>query len=663
VEGAVKRAALLLIVSLSGCTLLLKHPPDTYRPRDASIDADAAVDAGDAGDGCVPTTAQETLCSDTIDNDCDGQLDCFDFDCRGLSVCCRESTAMPTCLDSVDFVQAPSAAPGFTLSGSCDGTRIAAFGSPGATRAFITRECQPINFGMRFEIDFEIETDCGTTCDYAGFALTPVQTISPGSPLLSELRAVLFSDGSARVERAGRLLAEEPAGTFDFGAGNLVHLRVELEPGPDEIGRDVLFATVDLTQGTRGGTILTRQAIMPLADLRCLGATATGAGLFAAIEGAGGDVDAVGPLVVVERECSNPSQFRPMSAVVMTTPESCAAGGAGAPTLVNYCHANCSSGGTVQWDLWVDASQEQRADEIFRPIDFGICGYANSSAPFPPGPPGDDWVSRSMAMPPFLWPIPPSAREPSLLAFSDDDATPRVQTLRFAYAARTAPGVEIYAIRGGEMLRGTSQPPGIPQDLLLPSAAGCQSLRDPLLLARHVPNTSGFRVAGGWLLFTCEHAGGAPRTIGIVELDGNFAPMGTVNPNLLTPSIGAYAFRGVFAPEGFTEVDATTDRRTVRLWFSTRDGSGQVRLGYAQGRGLIDGAFPVLEPYPANPILDGASSFLGGDCSLGCTLTGASITPSFNDLDDFQFVVSRSRLTALGAVHDLVPLLQPRPRD
>ena len=70
-----------------------------------------------------------------------------------------------------------------------------------------------------------------------------------------------------------------------------------------------------------------------------------------------------------------------------------------------------------------------------------------------------------------------------------------------------------------------------------------------------------------------------------------------------------------------------------------------------------------MEPYSANPILAGDSAILGGDCSGGCTLTGASVTPSTELIDYYQFVIARSRITAAGPVHDLVPLLQPAPDD
>jgi hypothetical protein len=132
-------------------------------------------------------------------------------------------------------------------------------------------------------------------------------------------------------------------------------------------------------------------------------------------------------------------------------------------------------------------------------------------------------------------------------------------------------------------------------------------------------------------------------------------------PETLLGALPGYADRGVSAPEGFTEVSG--DVITLRLWYLARDSRGQVRLAFAQGRGPTEGGLPALEPYPANPILQGDSPVLGGDCSLGCRLTGASVTPNLSRTSEYQLLVTRSRLTAGGPIHDVVPLLQNAPRD
>jgi hypothetical protein len=672
------------LLALSGCSLVLKPDYDAIapdldagRPPDASDGGDAGIDAEvDGGMRCTPLHLREMVCDDHDDEDCDGQIDCFDFDCRGASVCCRPRAVRETsCLESLtDWNRFPTDASDLTLSGSCGGTRITSFGPPGSTRALISAECQPINFGMRFELDFFIHLICGGgACDYAALSLTPVPTLLEGAPLPSELRAIVLADGSARVERSGTTLAELPVGTFEVSDRDPVHLTMDLEPGP-YAGGDVLFATVQLTQDTAprtGGTILDHVAVMPLADLRCLGGDA---GLYAAIEGAGDGVGVIGPFTYTQYECSNPSQFEPQPDVDTSRVLACAAGGVGAPALVNYCRDACDNPDSqqIQWDLWVDSSDTDRGQEQYRFVDFGICGYAQQNPALPNGTNGD-WLARPAESGSFLWSVPPSVREPTILPLTDQSSTHQVERLWYAFAERSG-SAEVYALRGGELSTRPTDAPGTIHDLLAPadtgapmSGAGCASLRDPLLVADWVRADDAFAVEGAWLFFTCVHEGEAPSSIGVVHIgDDLSADLETLRTDALTSSVGAYASRGVSAPEGFSEARGTRAELTVRLWFSARDGSGRMRMGYAQGRGDLNvepPELPPLEPYPANPILDGANEVLGGDCSRDCAFEGVSVTPSMNDVGKYQFLVARSRDTATSTVHELVPLLQPAPSD
>src|SRR5690606_29265367 len=114
-----------------------------------------------------------------------------------------------------------------------------------------------------------------------------------------------------------------------------------------------------------GDRILTRTPVAPLDALECIepGGGPPGIGLYAAVEGAGTNVEVVGPLSILERQCSNPSQFYAgAERVDLSQIEACEAGGVGAPALVGYCRANCTSpAASVQWDLWVDSSRTPRS--------------------------------------------------------------------------------------------------------------------------------------------------------------------------------------------------------------------------------------------------------------------------------------------------------------
>src|SRR5690606_20384298 len=224
------------------------------------------------------------------------------------------------------------------------------------------------------------------------------------------------------------------------------------------------------------------------------------------------------------------------------------------------------------------------------------------------------------------------------LAISDDAGARRVDKLWYAYAERVAEGVEQYALYGGEVLTSrASAPPRPRQPLLTPEEVGCASLRDPLLLARYAREEGNHYVEGAWLAFTCVEQTG-PRSIRAVRLSSTLTVVPDSLQTLLTSTIGTYAERGVFAPEGFIEPG---DPETLRLWFLTRDARG-VHLAYAQGPSHAPDRLPPLAPYPANPILAGDSPILGGDCTAGCTLTGAAVTPSTERANHYQFVIART---------------------
>lgn len=690
--AAVRRYALPVLVALlatsAGCSVIGKPDRDAIVPdwdagMDSGMDAgdadrDGGDDAGDSDvDACVPSQAED--CTNERDDDCDGQTDCFDFDCRGFgggaaATCCRGAELRETCLDSTStdgFIRLPADEDiQFDSVSPCRTRAITSFDvATDRVRALVSRECQPINFGMHYTTQFILQSmapACAPPgCPHrAALSFGLVQQLVDGEDYASEFRFVVEQDGSARAERAGTSIGTEvDAGTLLSGAAVPITLDVELEPGPDESGHDVLFVTAILSQGEVRATLLNRAPIMPLSDLTCFFRVGTSAtGLFAVIEGAGTEVRVRGPMTLTRRACANPSQFLPQpTAVTLDGVAGCGAEGAAAPALVDYCYSDCDTGSpSIQWDLWLDGSERPREDDELDFIELGVCGYTSLTDTFPTGVvPEEPWDSRSDTTPPYQFDPGHAAREPTILPVPSSG---RVETLWYAYARRPEARSDGYEIHGGTLDRGTSMVPD-DGDLLLAPFADCEALRDPLLLADW--SADGASVVGAWLLFTCDRFL-VPDSIGSARVErdsgtGQLAVVpGTEVTDYLTSAVGDYAARGVFAPEGFTE--ASGEDITLRLWFMSRAGP-EPEVSFAQGRGPR-GGLPSVDAYPANPVLSSDSPLFLQDCTTECRVTGLSVTPIVDDEDHYQFLVSRSRtLVGGGFAYELVPLLQPRPRD
>lgn len=684
------RVSLVLsfIILGSGCSVLFAPDRDAIGPDldGAFIDAgaDAMIDASET-DGCVGPETLEVTCNDMTDNDCDGEIDCFDFDCRSADNCCTPTMAETACLDSTvpitGFLPQPAAAATDIMfsGGGCTGQVSEFTSAPGPTRGLVSRSCQPVNFGMTYTVNFRIATPCPSCirADYAALSFGLTEVIVDPMDYADEFRFVILPDGSAFAEEAGTILGNPiPANTFNGMFP--IQLVVDLDPGPSTDGIDVLFVSAVATQGREQYDLLVREPVMPLADLVCFmegGGTATG--LYAVVEGTGNFVQVDTALSRQARGCANPSQFRrPLMEPDLSIPAMCDVGGAGAPTLINYCYSNCDgSPPNVQWDLWADGSSMPRQNDTLDFLDFGTCGFVGSTlGSLPDGSAGEPWdtAQRPPLAAPYLWAIAQAegAREPTLLAAYDDGAGVRVGDLWYAYARRETAMTDDFTIYGGRIRRTGSAVEDRARvlDLGMEALSECAALRDPLLLGDYGIRGTGHGVIGAFLLFTCDRSPGAD-SIGVAELELNIDTgrlelmEGTVNANWLTSSVGAFASRGVSAPEGFTE--PSEDGVTLRLWFLARGvGSVAPTVGFAQGRGPLDGGLPVVTPYPANPILTNDSPAIRQDCvGEDCRITGLTVTPVVNDMVDYQFLIARERRAGTTVTYDFISLLQPKPMD
>lgn len=85
---------LFLTLSLAACNTPAQPAPDTTTAPDAEVsDPPPSGDTAQSDDtGAPPTPDQELDCSDGIDNDQDGLLDCEDADCWGATGCTEDCT-------------------------------------------------------------------------------------------------------------------------------------------------------------------------------------------------------------------------------------------------------------------------------------------------------------------------------------------------------------------------------------------------------------------------------------------------------------------------------------------------------------------------------------------------------------------------------------------
>ncbi len=641
---------LALALASAGCSIVLAPDRDAIvpftfdgGPDDAGFDGgdvgpdagDAGFDGGDGGFDAGPCEARpgyqevEVTCNDGEDNDCDGLSDCDDPQCGTNGYCCDAAAGGGWGALETNYGVWPRFG-----TARITASRLG-FGT--GTGQLIHPTCAPLAYGMRVGVSFA-RTGLGNPGDYAALVLAPVDMPRGDGTLLTDLAIRVGHDGMVTLERAGSPIGE-PMGPIP--AAGTVPALISLTPGVDDLGRAVLLVTAEV-----GTHMLADQVpVMPLSDLIRGGGCANGDGLFLGFDGHGAAVEvALTPgVAAMVGDCDNPTQFLADPAGPLATdgltPGTWRAGGAGEPALAT------TGSPTTQLDLLVDASEDERGDEIFRFIDYTIGGAIYTRA--------TGWTARTSGPSGGPSLLPPSAREPS---YAEGHV---------AFARRMGAGGDVYEIAIAALGPAADEAVGTVRSVLGPGGE-CVSVRDPALIS-----LDGDLDGTGFLLFyTCERAG-APSRLGvarIVRMGGVFMVMDD-DPSLLDASVGGYARQGVSSPEAVAS-PAREGSHGLRLWFLARDASGRVRVAFAYGD-VAPGALPSVTAYPGNPILEPDDQALAGDCMLGCAIDSLAVTATRGTSSlwsppippSYVFLIERSRFRADGVDHQLIPLRQPRPSD
>lgn len=639
-------------LALGGCTLLFGPDRDLSRDDagsdaggfDAGLDGggDGGTDGGGGDAGCPGSQGIETSCTNGEDDDCNGLVDCNDFACRASPACCdtMSTTPWPDIGPYDSGLWARDGEPGLPMvtSSTVD------FGTAGYPQALVLNECAPLAFGADFDLSFAVTP--GMRGDFAALLLSPVSSRGGMSPFLAELAVRVFDDGEVRLERAGTTVRSEMI------AGAMITVRVSLRPGVDDANRGVLRATVEA-----GGTMFADDLpFLLLSDLRGP-PTCAPDGLFVVLEGQGTNVTVSSQTNAGLLSCENPSQFLPDQStpdlgdmVDELAPDTgWRTGGVGEPSVAHV------DTGVDRLELWIDAAETERADEFLRRIDFTLGATRHQSG---------GWAPRLlMGGAPTLFG--PSTREPSVAAPVDSLGRPGGSNFYVAFAQRRPMNPDLYDVELRSVPFAEPVTPLAPQTLLVPIAVDCASLRDPSIVVL------GENERDDLLLFyTCERQG-ARDAIGAARfawnaVDGEYQRV-VHESRLLTADVGGYAARGVFSPEAVfipASPPMEPDAR-IRLWFLSRDASGEVAMSTAFG--TIQDGLPTLSPYPGNPTLRAEDAILGGDCSIGCSIDAMGVTRTLPGSrwsePSYLLVVAHSRQTVTGVDHELVRILQRRPNN
>jgi len=673
------RAAITIACALlaTGCLL----PDRSKLDRDGGADAgpddgggdagdagDAAEDGADAGDGsvCDVREQHERTCEGGEDEDCDGLVDCNDFDCgRDLGCCGAGGTATISDFTTGAFwTSLPTGvAPAIAPSGGV----VADFYSsePRATRF---DSCLPVDLGIEVRALMRARggaCTAGTFCPYASLVLTPQSEMARGVPLADELSIRVYADGTVEARRAGRVLSRHDA---PLGAG-VIDVRVQLTPGIDDAGVAWVYAHVRVVSPDEEFVPWPElRALVPREDLigAALGCEEA-RGLYLALEGQGDRVE-FDSVTVDPAECANPSHFQRPSgglaeldaASVGATPR-WSSGGIGAPALGSYLLDGAPQ---TTWTLLYDATNVPRTNELLAPVRFSV-GLSQTTR----DDGVSDWSVRGDPLigldPPQCAGCMPSVREPTFLLPVEEDerGLPSSSSGWVVYAREVdGSGGRRFSLRARRLTASPIDTGSTEYELIVPVTgdAGpdeCESLRDPLLLPMERESAD-----EAWLIYSCERPRGVLREIRIARLVSDaLGPRveGLAAPLLTSTDFDPIAALTLRATDGVAWF-VGEDLVIYRIWLATRDLMGRTAIAFAEASGS-PAQPPVFEPYAANPVLR-ADDPLFGDCTTrDCAIDSVAVARTANSPHRIRLLVARTITTSTEVRHVLSPLDQVWP--
>jgi hypothetical protein len=666
-RGLVPRAILLLALALPACSVWNRPAPfdggrpDTPIPLDAP---DAGADAPDAADA-PPARPRETNCTDGVDNDMDGLVDCGDPDCASdVEACC--SSDRPGAVIDDDWCTGISSA--WDRRGSLVVSDIApapcflsGASAPTAVDSMVHATCVPLVSGAVIQATLDWQGPC-EACE-AMVALSPVSEAGP-SGVLEDLALRMHEDTNGNVvvdlTRAGRVLGTLPA---TGSLSGIVDATLTIFPALDDTGHPVLRAMVHLAWGgSRTADLEAIDAIEhPIVLTDAAGGCDVAPGLFLAVQSRGGNAARIGAVSAQPQQCANPNSFRPAGlspgfpgdAVWLEAPDlgftamaEWTAGGIGAGATVPV-----RTGGMLEWHWFVDGSNLNRANDPDRDLDFSIGGShaerlgLTGFVPRRSGGPMAGHAVPTCTMGPGDCGV-YDFHEPTFFVPRGADGVIDGGRIPFAlWVSRAPTGVTTLVYDG--LTSFTSDTETLSNTpTLLPTT--CSSPSHPAILSR---DPSG--AMGHFLVFVC---GGE---VWGMQLRTDLSPVAGTETMLFTRD-------DVGFPRGIVDVDGAVFGGVYRLWVAGRDLRGLTRVALTEARIPTGAGPPDFVPFGGNPVLsiDDPIFTRGPDrCAGVCRMTGVGVAREPGATTWSPRVRVLVSVTDEGAVlrHAIVPLEQIMP--